>query len=181
MQIDLPHSTVGIHFFQHTPVAAIVRPHNPSPQLGGAWMQPSSGGSSGELMSSQLHIERLALMPADWDGYDALPISRETKRNALRALEVLARNAPIPEIVPNSNGTLSFEWETAAGGGHLEIGQTRFSFYLKPNAVGPKPILMDGKADDIPVQIGAYVSAVLFPERLMANAVNNIVFNGRHV
>ena len=178
MPLDLPH-LVDAHFSQQPP--AIVQTWQPAPAPFGGWCQLSSKGSWGELMKTQHHIDQLASMSADWDGYGAVPISQETKLNALRALEVVARSAPVPDVVPNSNGTLSFEWETAAGFGHLEIGQTRFSFYLKPNAVGSKSILADGQAADIPMDIGAYVSAVLFPERLAANAVTRIAFSGWHV
>ncbi len=178
MPLDLPH-LVDVHFSQQPP--AIVQAWQPAPSQGGVWYPHSSTVSWGELMNSRHHIDQLASMPTDWDGYGALPISQETKLNALRALDVVTRRAPVPDIVPNSNGTLSFEWETAAGFGHLEIGQTRFSFHLKPNAVGSKSILADGQAADIPMNIGAYVSAVLFPERLLANAVTQIVFSGRHV
>ena len=175
MPLDLPPYAAFIQ-----PPPAIVQTWQSTPAPSGAWYPLSSTGSQGELMNAQHHIEKLAAMPADWDGYDALPISRETKLNALRALEILARSAPVPDIVPNSNGTLSFEWETAAGYGHLEIGQTRFSFYLKPNGVGSTSTLMDGQAADVPADIGAYVTAVLFPERWLANTVTSIVFSGRH-
>ena len=77
-----------------------------------------------------------SVIPAEWskpgwDGDDALPISHETKQNALHALGILKIVIPDTEITPNSNGTLSFEWETELGFGYLEIGKTKYSFYVK--------------------------------------------------
>lgn len=178
MPFDIP-PFPEFQFLQHPP--AIELAWQSAPKRDGSWYQHSSAGNWGELMNARHNIDQLASMPADWDGYGALPISQETKLNAERALEVVARNAPVPDILPNSNGTLSFEWETAAGSGHLEIGQTRFSFYLKSSAIGAMPILVDGQAANIPIDIGTYVSALLFSERLLVNAVTRISFSGRHV
>ncbi len=77
-----------------------------------------------------------SVIPAEWsnpgwDRDDALPISHETKQNALHALKICKIVIPDPEITPNSNGTLSFEWETELGFGYLEIGETKYSFYVK--------------------------------------------------
>jgi hypothetical protein len=81
-------------------------------------------------MSPSEVLYALAALPENWDGYGALHISAETIHNARRALNVLA-HAPLPEITPNPNGTISFEWETESSEAHLEIGKTRYSFYAK--------------------------------------------------
>jgi hypothetical protein len=132
-----------------------------------------------ELVIAQHEIEKLASMPADWDGYGALPISGPTKDNAKRAIALFSMLAPFPDIVPNSNGTLSFEWETQTGFAHLEIGQTKFSFYLKP-VLGPSALL-DGKANDIPADIGRYVAAMLYSDKRTAQTISAVSFTARHV
>jgi hypothetical protein len=105
-------------------------------------------------------IEELAAMPENWDGYGALRISAETRRNALKALDALL-DVPTPGITPNANGTLSFEWESPRGVAHLEIGRTRFSFYIKP-LVG-NPILDDERVEQLGHRQIRLVAQHLFP------------------
>jgi len=45
-----------------------------------------------------------------WDGYGALPISKEAHEEAARFLKCLPLDLPIPEIVPDPRGGVSFEW-----------------------------------------------------------------------
>lgn len=144
-----------------------------------ALYQSPNGANWGELMYAGRHIEHLASLPAGWDGYGALAISNETKLNAQRSLEVICRGAPVPDIVPNANGTISFEWDTRAGSAHLEIGQTKFSFSLRSSVSGLDPILLDGAAEDVPSAIAEQIVAMLYPERTTTPTVNWIVFTGR--
>jgi hypothetical protein len=65
-------------------------------------------------------------------------------------------------VVPNPNGTWSFEWETDRGIGQLEIGKNRYSFYVKPNT--GRAILSDGDADKVMSFLGAFVQGILFPK-----------------
>jgi hypothetical protein len=138
----------------------------PQPALAPAvWQVPRSRRQSfAEFDAAQQSIEQLAFPEANWDGYGALAISAETKSNALSALNNLEGTAPAPEIIPNPNGTLTFEWETNLGVGHLEIGRTRYSFYVRPN-VGP-PLLCDGEAGDVGRFLGIYVDGLLYPKPL---------------
>jgi hypothetical protein len=118
--------------------------------------------SFAETESVRLSIDELAYTKPNWDGYDALPVSGDAKRNALAALGALARTAPLPTVVPNPNGTLSFEWESEYGIGHLEIGKTRYSFYVKPTS--GRALLSDGDADKISGFLGMFVDGVLYPK-----------------
>lgn len=86
------------------------------------------------FQASEQQVENFALLRDDWDGYGALPISMEARRNALAFLGAGHGSMPAPEISPNSNGTISFVWEGQLGTVHLEIGSTRFSLYMKPIA-----------------------------------------------
>jgi hypothetical protein len=97
-------------------------------------------------------VERVAFANPNWDGYGALPVS---------AIKVILPVAPSPEINPNPNGTLSFEWGTHLGNAHLEIGQTRYSFYVNPS-VG-EPIFLEGEVETVHRLHGSLVASLLFP------------------
>jgi hypothetical protein len=47
---------------------------------------------------------------ANWDGYGALPITQETYDEAVRFLSALPSWLPTPEIVPEPDGDIGFEW-----------------------------------------------------------------------
>lgn len=46
----------------------------------------------------------------DWDGYNAKPISKEAVNDALAFIRDLASGVLPPEVVPEPNGNLAFEW-----------------------------------------------------------------------
>lgn len=46
----------------------------------------------------------------DWDGNNAEPVSDSTYYNATRLLTVLPENLPAPEISPDNDGYIEFEW-----------------------------------------------------------------------
>ena len=45
-----------------------------------------------------------------WDGYGALPVTQETYDEAVRFLSALPSWLPAPEIVPEPDGDIGFEW-----------------------------------------------------------------------
>ncbi len=90
-------------------------------------------------------IGRLGLLEEDWDGYGATPITVEAQQNAITAIESFPEDLPMPEIDPNPNGTISFDWASPLGSAYLEMGNTRFSFYVKWHH--GKPILANGMAN----------------------------------
>lgn len=51
----------------------------------------------------------------DWDGYGALPISRETVENARRFFLQIPRQFDYVDIAPASDGTIGFEWRFGTG------------------------------------------------------------------
>jgi hypothetical protein len=111
-------------------------------------------------------------LPENWDGYGALKINEKTKKNALTALDQVSRDAPVPDITPNTNGTISFEWESEYGVAHLEIGKTKYSFYVKPN-IG-NPTLGDGFAERMTSDVGQAISALLFPAANRARTISSV-------
>jgi len=119
------------------------------------------GHTQFKLSFAEERIDRISIMPENWDGYGAISISQETARNAKHALKEVQRFAPLPDITPNPNGTISFEWESSEGFGHLEIGQTRYSFYIKQRTL--PPISSNGQSNQIDDSIGKLVSNMLFP------------------
>jgi hypothetical protein len=158
--LDLPHSAV---LDDQRPTYSIIeeRPLNPAY----SWVRPFLDSEKLSLLSNaENQIEELSRLEENWDGYGGIPIKESTKLHSLAALRGILLAAPNPEITPNPNGTLSFEWETQRGVAHLEIGQTKMSFYLKPR-VGDA-IFIDANASDMllnSIKIGILVSAHLFP------------------
>jgi len=120
-----------------------------------------AGYAFAEFEAARYAIRRAFSQP-NWDGYRALPIGDETKKNALGALNHLESLTRSPEITSNPNGTLSFEWETNRGFGQLEIGRTRYSFYVQPH--NGAPFLDSGEASEINSAVGLLVDALLYPK-----------------
>ena len=108
-------------------------------------------------------IESLSQLDEDWDGYGAVKISSETRNNALHILHTLPSKLATPDIVPNPNGTISFEWENDKTVAHLEIGKTRFSLYVKPP--NGNPALADGAALQFDATLSATIEALLYPPK----------------
>jgi hypothetical protein len=138
------------------------------------------GAMHAEYPVARETIEQVAFKEPNWDGYGALPISVEAKRNAIGAIESILAVAPTPEISPNPNGTLSFEWGTGEGTAHMEIGRTRYSFYVSPR-VGV-PILYEGSVDEVNRIHGSLVASLLFPPTNSAGTMTPIRYstNVRH-
>jgi len=107
------------------------------------------------------HLQHISNLADNWDGYGATSIHADTARNAHRALTTLLLSLPLPEITPNSNGTISFEWQSPFGHANLEMGLTRYSFFVQL-ARGPT-IPLDGPAASVPDVLGSVVAALLFP------------------
>jgi len=139
-----------------------------------AYLIAGNNNPSG-LTQCETRLEELYRMPAGWDGYGALPISSTTKYNALQALRGIIPHAPTPDITPNPNGTISYEWETDRGVAHLEIGQTRLSFYIE--LVSGEPVLLDSSCENLlvaSIRIGLLVSSNLFPLRFTLPSITSI-------
>jgi hypothetical protein len=130
------------------------------------YMMPATGITRIGYAFAEFEAARRAIKQAyaapNWDSYGALPVKEETKRNALAVLGHLETQTCAPEITPNSNGTLSFEWETSQGTGQLEIGRTRYSFCVQPHC--GSAILNTGDASEINPGVGLLVDALLFPK-----------------
>ena len=77
-------------------------------------------------------LDELALLETDWDGYGAPPIAAEALEKARVLWSRLSKILPQPDVVPNPNGTISFEWESDKGWANIEIGKKSFAVYVAP-------------------------------------------------
>lgn len=66
-------------------------------------------------------IDELERLAVNWDGYGAVAIHADTIARARRILDALRAVGFDPEVTPNPNGTVSFEWDSV----HIEVGRTR--------------------------------------------------------
>ena len=46
----------------------------------------------------------------DWDGYGALPVSQKAYYEAIRFLKAWPLSLPVPELEPEPEGDIGFEW-----------------------------------------------------------------------
>ena len=174
--LDLPHSATDFQYI-NPPIESMARyQQKPPHQSFRTGTQERMGALWAEIPLAKAKVEEISVMPENWDGYGAMQFSAETKDNALLALDIILAVAPMPDITPNPNGTISFEWESSYGVGHLEIGRTKYSFYIKP--ASGNPMFSDGLANQISSEIGDWVSSLLFPSQHSADTMTKICFVG---
>jgi hypothetical protein len=120
-------------------------------------------------------IREVGRLEADWDGYGALPISKMVASNALRFIDVVESQhskLPNPEISPKSTGTISMEWDSIQGEAYLEIGNSRFSFFIRSKS--DEKLLVEGDAGAISDEIPTLVERILYPPVSYSTTVNTI-------
>ncbi len=77
-------------------------------------------------------LDRLALLPANWDHEGALRIDAAIIRAARLYIGRLPPNiAPIPAVVPSAAGNLQFQWSTGRRSLELEIENPSTIHYFK--------------------------------------------------
>ena len=108
---------------------------------------PRYGAPPYERLLASISLERLSELEVDWDGYGAEPLPERVISHTRAAIKVLADGAPMPELIPNPNGTLSLEWTNASTRAHLEIGEKLYSFLLK--APGRTPLYASGELEQL--------------------------------
>jgi len=82
----------------------------------------------GWLPPTKQALNDLLQLQENWDGYGAAQIEEQVAQNALMLLlEVMDNDAPVPSVVPLSDGGVQIEWHRR--GRHLEI---EFSADLVP-------------------------------------------------
>lgn len=98
-----------------------------------------------EKQAVETDLREICALEPNWDGYGGLPIHKDTANNARMALNAFQRWNASPELAPNPNGTISFEWETDQGLGHVEIGRTRLVGMIR--LTGNRGIPISGELD----------------------------------
>jgi hypothetical protein len=117
-------------------------------------------------------LNRIADLPADWDGYGALRIPKTVIATATAFLESGRDAMPMPEVMPNPNGTISFLWEATLGKAHLEIGNARFSLYMKP--ISGATTYAEGTTDSLGEEVAAMVASFLDRGKGLASSFSSI-------
>lgn len=110
-------------------------------------------------------IEEFGKLSENWDGHGASSISNQARDNAnhfIETIEAAPFNTPAPEVLPQPNGTISFEWETPFVEVYLEVGNTLCSGYIKADAV-EHVLFLQGPAGALDQQIVALLYDVIAP------------------
>lgn len=112
-------------------------------------------------------LAAICSLEENWDGYAGASVHADTASNAKLALRTFLSRDLFPDLVPNSNGTISFEWTSARGEAVIEVGKTRFVGVIRPKGAADYPIAGEtGTADKFKADvmaIAAVVAAALFP------------------
>lgn len=112
-------------------------------------------------------LQAICLLKENWDGHGGAAINARTGRYATMALSTFETYGLAPDIVPNSNGTISFEWLSAKGRAHIEIGKSRYVGIVRPNGAPEIPVSGDNMPDLVFVSqmvlISQVIGAALFP------------------
>ena len=81
----------------------------------------------------------IAILEYNWDGYGASPIEESVLTNSVFLIENLPNNCvhllQKENILPNPNGTLSFEWSKNGNELFLEIGNNYATYYCKKGEI----------------------------------------------
>ncbi|MEW6368776.1 MAG: hypothetical protein AB1714_29460 [Acidobacteriota bacterium] len=144
----------------------------------GQWMPPDVGPSGficlnpwsasalSEWEKAEHQAREIGQLENDWDGYGGAGISSMVLSNTIHALEMLASCGvpiPTPDLSPTSAGTILLSWEHNGAEGCLEIGNTRYTGYLKIDAL--PPALFEGNADRIDTRVFWSIAwAILSPK-----------------
>jgi hypothetical protein len=115
-----------------------------------------------ELKSARHSINEFALLQENWDGYGASPISDQVRQHAhhfINEIEAAPFEVPVPEVSPKPTGTISFGWEAPHAEVYIEIGNTRYSGFVKTEQ--QKPVFLQGHADSMDQQIVALIQSVI--------------------
>jgi hypothetical protein len=106
-------------------------------------------------------LRELGTLGTNWDQQGADPIGVACLAQAECLLATLAPSTPSPEITPNPNGTLTFDWETEQQAVSLEIGATRYSAFWE-RSQGTR--MADGDLGDGLPDLVARALEALYPE-----------------
>lgn len=143
------------------------RQHDPTPsELVAPWLAWSFAGSGTDvssptgLWSSLVEIDTISKLGEDWDGYGAARISDQATKYATDFLMAAGVDFPAPDVVPNSNGTISLGWQSAKNAVHLEIGAATFFLSIDQ---GGEPIFISDCASELGRTLAEFIAQSLYP------------------
>jgi hypothetical protein len=103
-------------------------------------------------------LDELALLEANWDGYGSSPIATAALEKARFLWPRLSAVLSHPNVVPNPNGTISFEWESDNGWANIEIGKKTFAVYVAPK--NDEPISQTRCLPDDEIRLSEAIEAI---------------------
>jgi hypothetical protein len=119
----------------------------------------------GQWERAKAKVQEISALENDWDGYGAAALGKAALANALHAIDIMASSGipiPFPEVSPTAAGTVSLVWEFSATEACIEIGNTRYSGYVKIGA--QTPAFLEGQADAIDAHVFWLIAlAILLP------------------
>ena len=74
------------------------------------WKTTATIGRPFEEARQSLKVLSRECSEANWDGYNALPITENTFEEARKIIELLPTSIPMPEILAEPGGEIGFEW-----------------------------------------------------------------------
>lgn len=113
------------------------------------------------LWNSFMEISEISKLEENWDGYGASRISESAIYHATGFLTAASMSLPAPDVVPNSNGTISLGWESVHSAAHLEIGTATFMLSID---TGREPVFISGPTSEIGRPLGEVISESLYPQ-----------------
>jgi hypothetical protein len=117
-----------------------------------------------EMQSLLAYVESMRGLQENWDGYGAEGISLKvvtcTKFIVSLVNRLQYQALPLPEISPETNGTISLTWESGKGEAYLEIGETRAAGYIR-SAADEKQSLIDYRMSDDSTPVFCFFEDIL--------------------
>lgn len=120
----------------------------------------SSASSANEIVGAA--IRELRNLRGDWDGFGALPIGSRALDDALdlaTSTAMITGEIGPPDVSPNANGTVSFEWETPRGEAYAEIGDAEASAFVRGHR--SPTFYVRGASAELAVTLPALLKAIL--------------------
>jgi len=73
------------------------------------WQSYTMGLRLADLIDNLIEVYK-ECSEENWDGYGAKPITRKVYHEALHLIALLPPSLPLPNIVPEPDGSIGFEW-----------------------------------------------------------------------
>lgn len=74
-------------------------------------------------------LQQFETLGENWDGYGADTVSHACLANAIALIDALPPNVESPDVFPNPNGTVTFEWQGPSGTLSIEFGENGISVF----------------------------------------------------